>query len=124
MFRFDVLAERRILEAMERGEFDRLPGAGRITSYNVCYTKLLRLRTTINSSVFNSLLHSAQIGANGDVFIVNKSGELQTPSLQGNLTALPSGELSLVRHHSTPELVQVGDTLYATTWLNNATWIV
>jgi len=29
MFRFDVLAERRILEAMERGEFDRLPGAGK-----------------------------------------------------------------------------------------------
>lgn len=29
MFRFDILAERRILEAMERGEFDRLPGAGK-----------------------------------------------------------------------------------------------
>lgn len=29
MFRFDLLAEQRILEAMERGEFDRLPGAGK-----------------------------------------------------------------------------------------------
>ncbi len=29
MFRLDILAERRILEAMERGEFDRLPGAGK-----------------------------------------------------------------------------------------------
>ena len=29
MFPFEILAERRILEAMERGEFDRLPGAGK-----------------------------------------------------------------------------------------------
>ena len=29
MFPFELLAERRILEAMERGDFDRLPGAGK-----------------------------------------------------------------------------------------------
>lgn len=29
MFPFEILAERRILEAMERGEFDGLPGAGK-----------------------------------------------------------------------------------------------
>ncbi len=28
MLAFETIAERRILEAMERGEFDRLPGAG------------------------------------------------------------------------------------------------
>lgn len=44
------------------------------------------LRSTINSSVFNSLLHSAQIGPHGDAFIVNKNGELQTPSLQKHET--------------------------------------
>ncbi|MGE5663771.1 MAG: DnaJ family domain-containing protein [Deltaproteobacteria bacterium] len=29
MFAFEIIAEERIREAMERGEFDRLPGAGR-----------------------------------------------------------------------------------------------
>jgi DnaJ homologue, subfamily C, member 28, conserved domain len=29
MFPFEILAERRILEAMERGDFDRLPGSGK-----------------------------------------------------------------------------------------------
>ncbi len=29
MFAFEIVAERRIREAMERGEFDKLPGAGR-----------------------------------------------------------------------------------------------
>lgn len=29
MFAFEIIAERRIREAMERGEFDDLPGAGR-----------------------------------------------------------------------------------------------
>lgn len=28
MFAFEIIAEQRIREAMERGEFDRLPGAG------------------------------------------------------------------------------------------------
>ncbi len=39
------------------------------------------LRATINSSMFNALLHSAQLGPRGDAFIVNRAGELQTPSL-------------------------------------------
>lgn len=29
MYPFEILAERRILEAMERGEFDHLPGVGK-----------------------------------------------------------------------------------------------
>ncbi len=29
MFAFEIIAENRIREAMERGEFDRLPGAGK-----------------------------------------------------------------------------------------------
>ena len=29
MFAFEIIAEQRIREAIERGEFDRLPGAGR-----------------------------------------------------------------------------------------------
>ncbi len=44
--------------------------------------KTFVLRATINSGIFNSLLYSAQIGPNGDAFILNSNGEFQTPSLQ------------------------------------------
>ncbi len=116
-------------EVLVRGAHvsDVFSGYRKLPHFVVALTDPLKhyvLRTTINSSVFNSLLHSAQIGEHGDVFIVNKNGELQTPSLQGNLTAVPEQEMRLVRHHSTPELVQEGDTLYATTWLNNETWML
>ena len=116
-------------EVLVRGAHvsDLFSGYRKLPHFVVALTDPLKryvLRTTINSSVFNSLLHSAQIGAHGDVFIVNKNGELQTPSLQGNLSILSPQEMRLVRHHSSPELVQEGDTLYATTWLNNGTWML
>lgn len=81
------------------------------------------LRTTINSSVFNSLLYSAQIGSHGDVFIINKKGELQTPSLL-NVSSLNDREKQLIRHHTGPEIVRDGDSLYVTTWLNSDTWML
>lgn len=34
MFAFEIIAEERIREAMERGEFDRLPGAGRPLAFD------------------------------------------------------------------------------------------
>ena len=116
-------------EVLVRGAHvsDIFSGYRKLPHFVVALTDPLKryvLRTTINSSVFNSLLHSAQIGANGDVFIVNHNGELQTPSLQGNMTALSPQEMRFVRHHSIPELVQEGDNLYATTWLNNGTWML
>ena len=116
-------------EVLVRGAHvsDVFSGYRKIPHFVVALTDPLKryvLRTTINSSVFNSLMHSAQIGVHGDVFIVNKAGELQTPSLQSNLTTLPEPEMRLVRHHSSPELVLDGDNLYATTWLNNGTWML
>ena len=116
-------------EVLVRGAHvsDVFSGYRKLPHFVVALTDPLKryvLRTTINSSVFNSLLHSAQIGAHGDVFIVNKNGELQTPSLQGNLTTLPPKEMRLVRHHSGPERLVEDDTLYATTWLNNGTWML
>ncbi|MDD2465341.1 MAG: ATP-binding protein [Desulfobulbus sp.] len=117
-------------EVLVRGAHvsDVFSGYRKLPHFVVALTDPLKryvLRTTINSSVFNSLLHSAQIGPHGDVFIVNKNGELQTPSLQGNLSTLPPLEKRLVRHHSSsPELIIDGDLLYATTWLNNGTWML
>jgi two-component system NtrC family sensor kinase len=116
-------------EVLVRGAHvsDVFSGYRKLPHFVVALTDPLKryvLRTTINSSVFNSLMHSAQIGPHGDVFIVNKAGELQTPSLQGNLATLGEHELGLVRYHSGAELILEGDTLYTTTWLNNNTWML
>jgi len=116
-------------EVLVRGTHvsDVFSGYRKIPHFVVALTDPLKryvLRTTINSSVYNSLLHSAQIGAHGDVFIVNKAGELQTPSLQSNMTSLDEHERQLLRHHTSPEIILEGDTLYATTWLNNDTWLL
>jgi two-component system NtrC family sensor kinase len=84
--------------------------------------KRIILRSTINYQVFNSLLHSAQIGSHGHVFIVNAKGEIQTSEIQ-NRQMLPAEEQSLIRRHSGPELTQVGDRLYATIWIND-NWLL
>ena len=116
-------------EVLVRGTHvsDVFSGYRKIPHFVVALTDPLKryvLRTTINSSVFNSLLHSAQIGPHGDVFIVNKAGDLQTPSLQSNMTALGEHEKQLLRHHCTPEITLEGDTLYTAAWLNNDTWLL
>ncbi|MBU3910287.1 MAG: hypothetical protein KKF85_04065 [Gammaproteobacteria bacterium] len=50
------------------------------------------LRATINSTLFNSLLATANVGPDGDAFIVNRRGEFQTPSRLGR-TAVSQEEL-------------------------------
>jgi two-component system NtrC family sensor kinase len=115
-------------EVLVRGSFvsDVFRGYRASPHFVVALTDPLKsyvLRTTINSSVFNSLLYSAQIGAHGDVFIVNRQGELQTPSLQ-NATSLTDREKQLIHHHTGPEISREGDTLYTTIWLNSDTWLL
>ena len=78
---------------------------------------LLVLRATINSELFNALLASAEVGPGGDAFILNRQGQLQTPSRLG-LTALRPGKGllnaggDLTIHHSQ-------SALYATTGMKN-----
>jgi len=81
------------------------------------------VRATINSAIFNSLLLTAQIGPNGDAFILNSNGEFQTPSLQ-KATTLNAMEISRLKHHSDTEIVTDGDFLYASKWLNGNTWLL
>ena len=116
-------------EVLVRGIYvsDIFSGYRKIPHFVVALTDPLKryvLRTTINSSVFNSLLHSAQMGSHGDVVIVNKDGELQTPSLQSNFTALSDWEKRLIRHQAGPEIILSDNYLYATTWLNGNTWML
>lgn len=56
------------------------------------------LRATVNSEQFNKLLLSSQIGPNGDSFIVNRQGKLQTPSRMG-ITQLSDEDKRLLQHH-------------------------
>ena len=81
------------------------------------------LRATINSSIFNSLLYSAQIGPSGDAFILNSNGEFQTPSLQ-RATSLNPTEIKMLKHHPDTEVLTDATHLYASKWLNGNMWLL
>lgn len=79
------------------------------------------LRATINSDLFNSLLASAKVGPGGDAYIINRSGELQTPSLLGG-KALSAGELKALASRGKARTDRMDNFLYATAPLNNGDW--
>jgi len=85
--------------------------------------KTFVMRATINSYIFNSLLHSAQIGLNGDAFLLNSNGEFQTPSLQ-NATSLNAVEINMLKHHPDTQIVSDGDYLYVSKWLKGNMWLL
>ncbi len=85
--------------------------------------KTLVLRATINSEIFNSLLNNAQIGPNGDAFILNTASEFQTPSLQG-INRLEPQEKTLLEHHDGTSIEIIHSYLYATTWLKDGQWLL
>lgn len=79
------------------------------------------LRATINSEIFNKLLLSAQIGPNGDSFIVNGEGALQTPSRQG-LKELTGKDRVLLEHHEGTVITRDEETITATRWVKDGQW--
>lgn len=81
------------------------------------------LRATINSSLFNSLLLSAQPGPNGDACLVNRTGELQTPSLQ-NVTHISSFEKELITYDNPKSFHITSDYVYVTRWIENHDWLL
>ena len=116
-------------ETLVRGNYvsDLFSGYRSTPHFVIALTDPLKeyvLRATINSGIFNSLLNSAQIGSHGDVFIVNKDGLLQTPSLQRHGDVLTPNEKNLVRYHNGVSIAPIGDYLYATTWLNSGNWLL
>ena len=80
------------------------------------------LRATINSSMFNALLHSAQLGPAGDVFIVNRSGIFQTPSLQGDIT-IGENVRTLLASEGQEPLVTRTD-IYTSNWMADDRWLL
>ena len=85
--------------------------------------KTFVMRATINSYIFNTLLSSAQIGSNGDAFLLNSNGEFQTPSLQ-NATSLNATEIKMLKHHPDTEIFIDGEYLYANKWLKGNMWLL
>ena len=82
------------------------------------------LRATINSALFNSLLASSEVGPGGDAFIVNRQGELQTPSRVTGKTAISQDELAVLVSGAGPRVQQLHNYLYATTWVNEQGWLL
>lgn len=81
------------------------------------------MRATINSELFHSLLASAEVGPGGDAYIVNRAGELQTPSLLGGgtLSAVDLAKLDLRDGAS----VRVTDNyIYAAVPIKKGDWIL
>ena len=79
------------------------------------------LRATINSEAFNNLLLSSLIGPNGDSFIVNRDGELQTPSRQG-VKELSAEDRGYLEHHEGTAIINNGRTITATRWVKDGQW--
>lgn len=83
------------------------------------------LRATINSALFNSLLESANVGPDGDAFIVNRRGELQTPSRLGRttVTAVELEHLAVLAE-SDGMAVWQDDRIHGAISLNNGQWLL
>ena len=79
------------------------------------------LRATINSESFNKLLRSSQIGPNGESFIVNKEGILQTPGRQGQIE-LSADDKSRLEHHEGTVVTRNKETIIATRWVEDGRW--
>lgn len=79
------------------------------------------LRATINSSIFNSLLHSAQLGPNGDAFIINRAGAFQTPSLLGKTVLSETDKKLISFDNKTTSLITATD-IYATRSIDKGHW--
>ncbi len=113
-------------EVMQSGRYisDVFTGYRGVPHFIVAVTDPTRswvLRATINSELFNALLASAEVGPGGDAFILNRQGELQTPSRLG-LTALPAEEKGLLATGGGLTIHHAQGSLYATTGMKNNAW--
>ncbi len=105
---------------------DLFTGFRNVPHFVVAVTDPLKhfvLRATINSSMFNSLLLSAKPGPNGDAYLVNREGELQTPSLQ-KMFALSDFEKKLISFDGSKSSTITKDYVYVTRWIENHQWLL
>lgn len=85
------------------------------------------LRATIDSEIFNSLVRSVQVGQNGDAYLVNPLGQLQTPSRFGGGPMAKSEMPELSRFTGARvEETRLGNrkVIAGEAWLEKANWLL
>ncbi len=88
------------------------------------------LRATINSALFNDLLANIEVGPDGDAFILNRKGELQTLRRGDNepwgtmKTVISADELANFVAETGTTVHQHQNFLYVTTWVNEQGWLL
>jgi two-component system NtrC family sensor kinase len=112
-------------EAMRRGNYtsDIFSGFRGVPHFVVAVadpSKQFILRATVNSDMFNSLLASADVGEGGDAFILNRRGELQTPSRLGSSNA----PFMLEGSDGSTQMSQDNDFIYAAAPLKGGDWLL
>jgi two-component system, NtrC family, sensor kinase len=85
----------------------------------------LILRATIDLGKFFGLLKTANVGPEGDVFIINRRGELQTPS-RLDRAGVTSDELTLFHALADKDGATKHDQdwIYCATYLNGGQWLL
>lgn len=83
------------------------------------------LRATIDSGLFHGLLQTAHVGPDGDAFIVNRRGELQTPSRLGRVSVTPE-EFALFSALADGggRAARKDDMIHCATYLNGGQWLL
>lgn len=105
---------------------DLFTGFRNVPHFVVAVTDPLKhfvLRATINSSMFNALLLSAKPGPNGDAYLINREGELQTPSLQ-KMFVVSNFEKELIAFDGARSSCITNDFVYVTRWIENRQWLL
>jgi two-component system NtrC family sensor kinase len=117
-------------EVMKSGRYvsDVFPGYRKVPHLVVAVADDERrwiLRATINSAFFNSLLESANVGPDGDAYIVNRRGALQTPSRRG-LGAPSPEQMELFEQLAGAggRVARQGDHLVTAVAVNNGQWLL
>lgn len=86
------------------------------------------LRATINSDVFDNIVGPTQVGKNGDAFVLDNGGFLQTKPRSGQNILERSPYSDLLKtgpgNRVVKEVFGDEEALFATTWLKNNDWIL
>ncbi len=86
------------------------------------------LRATIDSEIFNALVHNVQTGIRGDAFLVNGNHILQTSSrLQGPVLGtakLPTGTSRFAGARIEDSVLNGHQVLYGMAWLDKVDWLL
>jgi two-component system NtrC family sensor kinase len=82
------------------------------------------LRATIDSALFNGLVASANVGPGGDAYIVNRRGELQTPSRHGHERISADEVARFAALAGSGRAEEGGGSLVSAAWLNGGSWLL